>query len=618
MGFKEAGDILLDNTSPKISLGFVSAVQRGYDVVISRTGGDAEAASTSSQEALGGTNKQPGPATSFFCGRGTNEQSEQGTKSDSILARLDAEISHLKTSSAETSPTQSSRSSTNSNASFSPSSLPAILKSGHKKNSGLAADSPPKQVLVMKTDCTGNPSKSESVCAETQTDSLLRDLADSMPADEQKNIIKQLVTQNETLINSLHEARKKNEEVEVKIHAAVEAAKASERRAKAAEARLAIIKAELGSLKQQGRLEEPAAKIHDAMLTPKHGTCHGPTFQMPYSGETAASCIPEKPLLQIDVGGREGKGGCLQAQRVHELRAPRCTGATAIPVAGRKELARSCNFVYMNCLAAYPATTAASGTLVCSDPLAYCAPQATPGSSPRVSAPVPRLLPKTSVSTLKASDFFSQGDMLEARLLGVNHSEIPKEDIGSVQEMQGEDLQRLVSASTVVGGQSGEDAKIAIAFVTDFLPTWTSCAPELSPSPSTNASLNSLDESINSMDFSRNISRELSRSPCAIRPGQHRTGSGAGRGEGEGAGGGFFVATTPRHTTGSWCHTPGGNVKGMVGALHASSNGGGGGGGGRVGGEKGMREVSPKASVLKELSLNVDTTSPRVPHFNYF
>jgi hypothetical protein len=48
MGIKEAGDILMNKAGQTITLGFVSAVQRGYDVMVRTAGGASAGGATES------------------------------------------------------------------------------------------------------------------------------------------------------------------------------------------------------------------------------------------------------------------------------------------------------------------------------------------------------------------------------------------------------------------------------------------------------------------------------------------------------------------------------------------------------------------------------------------
>jgi hypothetical protein len=119
MSFAEAGDILLTNRNPDITLGFVSAVQRGYDVCVSRVlpapapNGDATTASgdpaeQSASAAASCSKRSAGAANSPAAGSPDSRASN-----DSILARLDAEITQLRKG-ENTSPELSSESSSKS------------------------------------------------------------------------------------------------------------------------------------------------------------------------------------------------------------------------------------------------------------------------------------------------------------------------------------------------------------------------------------------------------------------------------------------------------------------------------------------------------------------------
>lgn len=423
MKLAEAGHLLV-NSESSLSLGFVSAVQRGYDVVI--TLAETSAASKAKPEPV---------------------------EPSSILDRLDAEISHLKASteaeSCSFSVAPSRNSSTSPQTCASPSSLQSKDGSSEKsadhialsasETMGSAAttkmnDSPLSEhgIAGFEDGCKSShemsskstvedelrlfyaryaPSKVVQVDAILATHPEYRDpailngvLREKYDADlsthhsqshdgksctcgasgdrtrEENPLIKQLLDQNQTLIDSLHEVRVKLSAAETRADSLEEAARNSERRAKAAEARLAVIKSELGSLKEQGKLEEPATKIHDSMLTPRH--------------------IPEKPLLQ--------NRAAPQTQHAQHV-----AGSLYASMPGRHgEMPRTASFAYMSCLGAYPPCEA--GNLeIREDPLAFCPQPATLDVKHTTQAPP--LLPSWNDSRdtpLKMDAYISQGDML--------------------------------------------------------------------------------------------------------------------------------------------------------------------------------------------------------------
>ena len=418
MNFAEAGHLLLKNAST-ISLGFVSAVQRGYEIVATRD-----------------------PSTA------SKAHSPKHAEPGLILARLDAEISHLQSSTEDGSCClEEAVSSTNSSAKSNemcatPCSLqsekgqdhPAPLSSETMAStSTTAVNSPPKSaeegsertIEELENGCQTSrearststkfledelrsfyvhycPSKVVQVAEILAThpeyqdpavlNAILRekygaDLSSlqstSAGADrmrEQQSLIKQLLDQNQTLIDSLHEVRDKLNAAETRADALEDAARNSERRAKAAEARLAVIKSELGSLKEQGKLEQPATKIHDSMLTPKH--------------------IPERPLLQH----RKACGV------PHTQHAQHVTGAV-LQSSHHGEAGRTANFAYMACLGAYPQSDA--GLEILEDPLAVCPQPASLDTKTMNQAPP--LLPTwndSNDSSLNINAYISQGDML--------------------------------------------------------------------------------------------------------------------------------------------------------------------------------------------------------------
>jgi len=70
----------------------------------------------------------------------------------------------------------------------------------------------------------------------------------------------------------------------------------------------------------------------------------------------------------------------------------------------------------------------------------------------------------------------------------------------------------------------GQTGQLAIAFVTDLIPSWQSTRASSDPLKHGEASAKQayLNESVTSMDLSHNISRELSMSP-AVSPADHTT-----------------------------------------------------------------------------------------------
>ena len=309
MSFAEAGHLLLNTAGHKISLGFVSAVQRGYEVSVSRPSDGVEPGPGGAHEI------EEKVSITSFSSRSSASTPAEPNNSISIIARLDAEIIQLKNSPlsyVDISPINGTEPS-QSNKSVSYSSIRSLNRSEmQESNQGL------------------RPRDDDRLSARTPADASVQ---------EQSALIKKLLEQNQTLITSLHEMRDKAAAADEKAKQADENARIFERRAKAAEARLAVIKTELGSLKQLGRLEEPAAQIHDSMLTPKQN-----------HRATMPACIPEMPLLQNGVAS------------VHTP----SDASLHSSVSGRKHdknnrnnnmnKPRSCNFVYMNCLAAYPRT----------------------------------------------------------------------------------------------------------------------------------------------------------------------------------------------------------------------------------------------------------------------
>jgi len=141
-------------------------------------------------------------------------------------------------------------------------------------------------------------------------------------------------------------------------------------------------------LKEQGKLEEPATRIHESMLTPKHDKGY----------------IPQQPLLQ--------NRAALAAPYPQTQRVRHVAGSQHASFAGnRREVPRTTNFEYLNCLGAYPHNSA-GGLETCEDPLAFCPqPEA---ELKTMTQPAPPLLSsrgETSTPSLKTG-FISQGDML--------------------------------------------------------------------------------------------------------------------------------------------------------------------------------------------------------------
>ena len=363
MGLAEAGPILLTNHSKNISLGFVSAVQRGYNVCVSRSSLEASTLCTiTSLPAVDITQVQPDEKAALIRCTTDSLPQDKCPRSESILARLDAEITHLKMG-RSTDCIITTRSSIASSMNTSPTSRSSMNTSPTSRSSTRSSD--------------GGSSTSNRFqgAAEQQhmVEMAAADIDRNEPAPESASV-KQLHEQNQELTKSMqllqksvNAAESRAVMAEARASNAETAAKEAERRAKAAEARLAVIKAELTRLKEQGRLEESAAKIHESMLTPTHAAS---TIQ---NSVQLSACIPEKPLLQ-NLDGEAFPSDRNGAWPSPSHLAPKTfiPGAAHASSSGRvhNQLARSCNFMYMNGLSAYPPSNTAQHENDCCDPLA--------------------------------------------------------------------------------------------------------------------------------------------------------------------------------------------------------------------------------------------------------
>ena len=223
MSFAEAGDILLNTVNSDITLGFVSAVQRGYDVCVSRA---LAAAPAPSEEAavLAGDSKRHSGSTATNCskrGYTADSQSESSpthnSNSDSILARLDAEITQLKK--YELSP-PSSKMSRNSADHCCESSANATT---HMSSCNEVSSS----ASTFTRSNSKSPPNSSVMARTAQHEHTLQGDEARTPAQESSGLVKQL--------------KGAGEEAQAYIQTLVAALQASEERANAAEARAAAL-----------------------------------------------------------------------------------------------------------------------------------------------------------------------------------------------------------------------------------------------------------------------------------------------------------------------------------------------------------------------------------------
>ena len=124
------------------------------------------------------------------------------------------------------------------------------------------------------------------------------------------------------------------------------------------------------------------------MLTPKHDKRY----------------IPQQPLLQ--------NRAALAAPYPHTQRVQRVAVSPNASFAGSQgEVPRTANFAYMNCLGAYPRTSA-DGLEICEDPLLFCPqPEAETKTTTQPAPPLLSSSGETSMPSLMTG-FISQGDML--------------------------------------------------------------------------------------------------------------------------------------------------------------------------------------------------------------
>ena len=228
MSFAEAGDILLNTVNSDITLGFVSAVQRGYDVCVSRA---LAAASAPSEEAAvpAGDSKRHSGSTATNCSkRGyldvaifADSQSASSTtlnsSSDCIIARLDTEITQLKKYELST---PSSKTSKNSADHCCESSANATTHMS-------SCDEVSSSASTFTRSNSKSPPNSSVMAHAAQHEHTLQGDEASTPAQESSGLVKQL--------------KGAGEESQAYIQTLVAALQASEERANAAEARAAAL-----------------------------------------------------------------------------------------------------------------------------------------------------------------------------------------------------------------------------------------------------------------------------------------------------------------------------------------------------------------------------------------
>ena len=310
MNFADAGRLLLTGKEDRVVLGFVSAVQRGYDVVVLPS-----RASTTSQP--------------------LSELSLDVERLDAELPqRLDANTSSQAANSSLTAMSADSSAASESYSEEGKEQLQCVVQiasppsDATKSTASTETSSPQKSasngsdhdVEKLDTDCQGTQSGSPRTVADKlrwfyvhyapsktlQVDAILAahpeyqanpttlnkvlqqrygaDLGSLESMDqnehmhmytcgaqqgerqlEQQSLIKRLLDQNQTLIDSLQEVREKLNASQARADSLGEEARHAERRAKAAEARLAVIKSELGITFCSGCLS-PALLKHDSLI----------------------------------------------------------------------------------------------------------------------------------------------------------------------------------------------------------------------------------------------------------------------------------------------------------------------------------------------------------------
>jgi len=198
MSFAEAGDILLNTVNSDITLGFVSAVQRGYDVCVSRALAAASAPSEEAAVPAGDSKRHSG-------------------SSDSIIARLDTEITQLKKYELST---PSSKTSKNSADHCCESSANATTHMS-------SCDEVSSSASTFTRSNSKSPPNSSVMARTAQHEHTLQGDEARTPAQESSGLVKQL--------------KGAGEEAQAYIQTLVAALQASEERANAAEARAAAL-----------------------------------------------------------------------------------------------------------------------------------------------------------------------------------------------------------------------------------------------------------------------------------------------------------------------------------------------------------------------------------------
>jgi hypothetical protein len=227
MSFAEAGDILLNTVNSDITLGFVSAVQRGYDVCVSRELAAAPAPSEEAAVPAGDSKRHSGSTATNCSKRGyldvaifADSQSASSTtlnsSSDCIIARLDTEITQLKKYELSTLSSKTSKNSANH-----------CCESSANATKHVNCDEVSSSASTFTRSNSKSPPNSSVMAHAAQHEHTLQGDEASTPAQESSGLVKQL--------------KGAGEESQAYIQTLVAALQASEERANAAEARAAAL-----------------------------------------------------------------------------------------------------------------------------------------------------------------------------------------------------------------------------------------------------------------------------------------------------------------------------------------------------------------------------------------
>lgn len=229
MSFAEAGDILLNNLNSDITLGFVSAVQRGYDVCISHALSAATAPSEEAANAAGNSKRQSGSTATDCSKRDCSADLQSAaspklnTSNDSIIARLDVEITQLKKYEPACPSSKTSRNYVDH----------CCESSANATTHMSSCDEVSSSASTLTRSKSKSPPNSSVMARAAQHKHTLQGNEASTTAQESIGLVKQLKAQNQTLVAALQASEERAIDAEARAAALKELVKEAERRAKA-------------------------------------------------------------------------------------------------------------------------------------------------------------------------------------------------------------------------------------------------------------------------------------------------------------------------------------------------------------------------------------------------